>query len=328
MKHAESIAAATQAPPGHYYVETPVTIMATGQPLTYAAHILRGEQPGPRIGILSGLHGDEFSTAVLVLSLFPLLELNTLVGTVVLVPMANSLGFEAATRSTPHDMANLNRVFPGNPRGTVTEILAAKLTETFIRNCDVIFDLHSEPDTMNIRCFYTALPVDDYGKRALALSKASGCPLIFTTKAIGGSLAETAQALGVLAVMPETGGPLPGPAGLMKEAQSEILNMLRYLRVIPGQAEEAGLQVIVDAVTHIRAPVGGLFHPVMGFDGVCTAAAKDQLLGTIISPYSGLTLAELRAPHADSWMKMVRGRISRVHPGDPLYIIGRAAAGC
>jgi uncharacterized protein len=325
MKRAESIAAAVQAPPGHYYVETPVTTMATGQPLMLSAHVLRGMQPGKSVGIISGLHGDEFSTAELVLSLLPLVDLAHLAGTLILIPMANTLGFESATRSTPIDMANLNRVFPGNARGTITEMLARTITDEFIRNCDVIFDLHSEPDTMNIRCFYSALPVDDYGREALAISKSSGCPLIYITKAIGGSLAEAAQALGVMAVMPETGGPLPGVDGLMSEAQSEILNMLVYLEMMPGEVSTPANQVILGGVTHIRASVGGLFRPVVGFDRICQAAEHNELLGIIVSPYSGQTLAELRAPHADSWLMMIRGRVSRVHPGDPIYIIGRAA---
>lgn len=325
MEHVESIQVAIQSAPGHYYTETPVTTMATGQPLILATHVLRGARPGPIVGILSGLHGDEFSTAELVLSLIPLIDLQNLGGTLLLIPMANALGFESATRSTPLDMANLNRVFPGNAKGTVTEMLARTITDEFIARCDVIFDLHSEPDSMNIRCFYSALPIDEYGERALALSKASGCPLIFITKAIGGSLAEAAQALNVLAVMPETGGPLPGNDGLMDEAQSEIFNMLRELKMLPGTNSPPDHQVILDGVVHIRAPVGGLFRPVVGFERVCSAAEENELLGRIVSPYSGAVLAELRGPHADSWLMMIRGRVARVHPGDPLYIIGKAA---
>ncbi len=320
------IAAAKQQPPGHYYVETPVVLLANGQQLTFATHILRGTKPGPTVGILSGLHGDEFSTAELVLSLVDLIDLGELAGTLLLVPMANALSFETATRSTTIDAANLNRVFPGNPKGTVTEMLAYAITEHFIKNSDVIFDLHSEPDTMNIRCFYSAKPVDAYGEQALALSKASGSPIIFTTKAIGGSLGETAQNLGILAVMPETGGPLPGAEGLMPEAQSEILNMLRHLQVIPGTIETPSVQVIVDTLTHLRAPMGGLFRPVKGFEITGAMVPGGELLGVMVSPFTGEQLAELRSPYAESWILMARGRTSRVHPGDPLYIIGRAAA--
>jgi len=326
QKHIKSIAAAIAQPMGHYYIETPVTIMASGQPLTLSTHVVRGDKPGPVVGILSGLHGDEFSTAELVLSLLDLIHLEELAGTLLLVPMANALSFETGTRSTVIDAANLNRVFPGNPRGTVTEMLAHVITEHFIQASDVIFDLHSEPDTMNIRCFYAAKPEYEYGRKALDLAKASGTPIIFVTKAIPGSLSETAERLGVLAVMPETGGPLPEAAGLMPEAQGEILNMLRYLDVIPGTVEPPSSQVVVDGVTHLRAPYGGLFRPVKGFEITGTELGEGELLGVIVSPFSGEQLAEIHSPFPSSWIMMARSRTCRVHPGDPLYIVGRGPA--
>ena len=321
-----TVAEAKQRAQGHYFVETPVVLLANGQQLTFATHVLRGAKPGPTVGILSGLHGDEFSTAELVLSLVELIDLDELAGTLLLVPMANALSFETGTRSTVMDAANLNRVFPGNAKGTVTEMLAYAITEHFLKNSDVIFDLHSEPDSMNIRCFYCAKPTDAYGEKALALSKASGSPIIFITKAIGGSLGEAAQNLGILAVMPETGGPLPEGAGLMAEAQGEILNMLRYLHAIPGSIEPPTTQVIVDTLTHLRAPMGGIFRPIQGFEMTGAMVPGGEVLGVMVSPYTGKQLAELRSPYAESWILMARGRVSRVNPGDPLYIIGRAAS--
>jgi hypothetical protein len=71
----------------------------------------------------------------------------------------------------------------------------------------------------------------------------------------------------------------------------------------------------------VRAPAGGLFRPVVGFDIVGSSVRGSSPLGTVASPYTGETLATIEAPFAESWM-MVRGRVSRVHPGDPLYIIG------
>jgi predicted deacylase len=318
-----SIVQAVQAPPGHYLVETPVTTLASGQPLNLVTHVLRGASPGPVVGILSGLHGDEFSTTEVILSLHERIVIDNLAGTLLLVPMANALSFEAGTRSTPLDMSNLNRVFPGNPRGTVSEMLANTLCEAFLAPCDVLFDLHSEPDAMAIRCFYAAFPNDDYGRRTLDLAKASGCPIIYVTSAQSGTLAGVARDRGVLAVVPETGGPLPGAAGLLEEAQDEILNMLRWLRVLPGAPLSDTNPVIVDTVAHVRAPAGGLFRPIVGFDIVGRSVRGSSPLGTVISPYTGETLATIEAPFAESWMMMVRGRVSRVHPGDPLYIIGR-----
>lgn len=308
--------------PGHQIIETLVTTLASGQPLTITTHVVQGARPGRTIGIVSGLHGDEISTAELVLSLLPYLPPDDVAGAILLVPMASALTFETGTRSTTLDMVNLNRVFPGNRSGTVTEMLAHALLDRVLASCDVIIDLHAEPDSMGIRCLYTPPPHDDYGQQAYALAQASGCPILYLTDGIPGTLTSAARARGILAVMPETGGPLPGPDGLLPEAQGEVLNMLRALGAIPGTPPPAA-QVTVDALSHLRAPVGGLFRPVIGFDRVGRSATGGDLLGTIASVFSGETLAEIRAPYAESWLMMVRGRLTRVHPGDPLYIIGR-----
>lgn len=318
----DAIAAVLEASPGHQIVETPVTLLASGQPLAITTHVLRGARPGRTVGIVSGLHGDEISTAELVLSLLPLLPPGDMAGSVLLLPMASPLTFETGTRSTTLDMANLNRVFPGAESGTVTEMLAHALIAQVLAACDVLIDLHGEPDAMGIRCLYTPAPHDDYGRQSFALAQASGCPILYLTDGLPGTLSAAARARGILAVMPETGGPLPGPDGLLPEAQGEILNMLRALGTIPGDPEPAE-QVMVDRVSHMRAPVGGLFRPLIGFDRVGRSLAGGALLGTIASVFSGETLTEIRAPFAESWLMMVRGRLSRVHPGDPLYIVGR-----
>jgi predicted deacylase len=322
IERLDSIEDALKANPGCRIVETPVTTLASGQPLVITTIVIRGASSGRTVGIVSGLHGDEISTAELVLSLLPLLPPANVAGSLLLVPMASALTFETGTRSTALDMANLNRVFPGTATGSVTEMLAHALMEHVLAACDVVIDLHSEPDTMGIRCVYTPAPKDDYGLQAFALARASGCPIIYLTDGLPGTLTVAARERGIVAVMPETGGPLPGPDGLLPEAQGEILNMLRSIGTIPGQPEP-GEQIMVDTLAHVRASVGGLFRPVVGFDGVGHSVSCGELLGTIASVFSGETLAEVRAPFAESWLMMVRGRLSRVHPGDPLYIIGR-----
>lgn len=321
-EQSDTIEAALHAAPGCRIVETPVTVLASGQPLVITTHVVRGVRPGHTVGIVSGLHGDEISTAELVLSLLPLLPPAEVTGALLLVPMASPLTFETGTRSTTLDMANLNRVFPGASSGTVTEMLAHALLEHVLAPCDVIIDLHAEPDSMGIRCLYSPAPNDERGRQSFALAQASGCPIVYVTNGLSGMLMTEARGRGMVAVMPETGGPLPGDDGLLPEAQGEILNMLRSLGTIPGDPEPAQ-QVVVDSVSHLRAPTGGLFRPVVGFDLVGRSVAGGELLGTIASVFSGETLAEIRAPFDESWLMMARGRLARVHPGDPLYIVGR-----
>ena len=204
-ERADSIEVALNAAPGCRIVETPVTVLASGQPLVLTTHVLRGAGSGRTVGIVSGLHGDEFSTAELVLSLLPLLPP---------VDIADRCSgadgqpptFETGTRSTTLDMANLNRVFPGSSSGTVTEMLAHTLIQDVLAVCDVIIDLHSEPDTMGIRCVYSPAPSDDYGRQAFALAQASGCPIVFVTDGVPGMLTTAARARDIIASCPRQAG--------------------------------------------------------------------------------------------------------------------------
>ncbi len=322
VQRVAAVAEGLAQPPGHYLAETHVATLASGPPLTLHTHLLRGNHPGPVVGIVSGLHGDEFSTAEVLLSLLHRIDADTLHGTLLLVPMASPLTFESGTRSTVLDAANLNRVFPGSPTGTLTEMLAHALCEQLLPACDALIDCHAEPDCMAIRCCYAYAPDDDYGRRSLELAQASGSPIIYTMRTLEGSLAEVARGRGIVAVLPETGGPLPGPEGLMAEAQGEILNLLRHLGLIPGAVIPPAQQVIVGRALHLRAPAGGLFRPQVGFGAVGGPIGPGLLLGTVASPYTGELLAEVRSPDAPGWLMMARGRTSRVHPGDPLYIVG------
>ena len=67
--------------------------------------------------------------------------------------VANPLGFRKYNRLTPQDGMNLNRIFPGNPDGTVSEQLAHRLLDLALETGDVMLDLHSGGD-LTITPFY------------------------------------------------------------------------------------------------------------------------------------------------------------------------------
>ena len=67
-------------------------------------------------------------------------ELN---GTLTIVPVANPQAFYAHTRRHPVDsVGDLNRSFPGNPNGTISERLADLLFREFVLRNDYVLSLH------------------------------------------------------------------------------------------------------------------------------------------------------------------------------------------
>src|SRR2546426_133252 len=63
--------------------------------------------------VVAGIHGDEYEGPSAVTRIAQELNPKLVSGTVWLIPVANPLAFEAGTRTSPVDGANLARLFPG-----------------------------------------------------------------------------------------------------------------------------------------------------------------------------------------------------------------------
>ncbi len=104
--------------------------------------VARGRGRGPTAAVTAGIHGDEYEGVAAVGELANALDPSAHRGTLILVPVAKPTAFAAGTRTNPEDGVNLARSFPGNPDGTPTERLAAKLF-ALVGSADTLIDLHS-----------------------------------------------------------------------------------------------------------------------------------------------------------------------------------------
>ena len=108
-------------------------------------HIVRGPAPGPTALIRANVHGDEATGTGAVLALLKRLPELLTSGTVVLFPTLNPEGLSQRTREVPADSVDLNRSWPGDPRGGPTERLAHAFWTEFLRHDpDLVIDLHTD----------------------------------------------------------------------------------------------------------------------------------------------------------------------------------------
>ena len=98
---------------------------------------------GPTLLLMAGNHGDEYEGQVAVTRLAKDLQPEMLQGQVILLPMANFPAAKAGYRTSPIDDGNLNRSFPGDPTGTVTQVIAHYIESVLMRMADYAIDLHS-----------------------------------------------------------------------------------------------------------------------------------------------------------------------------------------
>src|SRR6218665_3881078 len=75
---------------------------------------------GPSLLLMAGNHGDEYEGELQLARLMRLLDVETIRGTVTILPTVNNPAVMAAKRCSPFDGGNLNRAFPGAPAGTPT----------------------------------------------------------------------------------------------------------------------------------------------------------------------------------------------------------------
>lgn len=300
--------------PGKEFFWLPITMLASGMELRVPVHVITGAQPGPTVGYTAGIHGDEYLPLEAMRQLVTGLDPATLAGTVIAMPVVNPLAIEAQTRHTPMDMQNLNRVFPGDKDGWVTEQLAAKVVEWLLPQIEVLIDLHAGG----------AQPIVDYVyiMNDQALSSAYGFDAMYIpSQDYPGTLASVAVARGIRSVVVEMGGGMIANDEYLERGTRGLFNVLKHLKMIPGEPVVPAKQTIVRKMAVIRPHFGGLLYPGVKLEDVGTVVAGGTLLGTVISPYTFEVLEEIRAPFAQNYVILLRPTITKVYPGDYAYMM-------
>lgn len=84
---------------------------------------------GPTALLTGGNHGDEYEGPIALWNLARELKPESIKGRVIMVPAMNYPAFRAGKRTSWIDGGNMNRVFPGQPDGTITEKIADYFTQ-------------------------------------------------------------------------------------------------------------------------------------------------------------------------------------------------------
>lgn len=97
-----------------------------------------------RISIVTGIHGDELEGQYVCFELSRQIQEHSeyLEGIVDIYPAMNPLGIDSITRGIPAFDLDMNRVFPGNEDGSMTEYVAAKIIED-LSGSDLCIDIHA-----------------------------------------------------------------------------------------------------------------------------------------------------------------------------------------
>ena len=289
--------------------------LADGSPINVPLLVAEGRQKGPTAWIGACLHGEEYGGAASIIEFMRKLNVSELSGTVIGVPVSNPPSFNAKSRVSWIDGANLNRIFPGDPTASYSYQLAAILGAELARTSDYALDLHSGGIGAEVP-FYAIYEDDgtDLVAQSKDLAKKLGCDVLWRAKAeegLGGTFTAEATRAGIPSVTVEVGGGTFLPEHL-RDYTFAIQNFLTALGMLPGEAPVQERYTIISDGAFLHNREGGLFIQDCRVGDIL---AKDQLLGHIINLH-GETVDEIRSPHDNAYIAALQLPYQPTHAGD------------
>ena len=288
---------------------------------------------GPTALFISGNHGDEYEGQVAICNLAKSLRPETITGRVILLPAANFPAAMAGRRVSPIDDGNLNRSFPGDPAGTMTQQIAWYIEHALIPLCDLVCDLHSGGSSlMYIPSALIRRTADaERDRRSLAALRAFGAPHAYTTLAArvgtgaGGDATSTgaAERHGVLIVGTELGGSGAVTPAALAIAERGLRNLLAHVGILPSSAriEPEAPQRLFDVGGpdyYSYAPENGVFEPLVELGDTVAAGQPGARIHFPETPWA--PPVEMRFGRAGTVLcKRMPGRTAR---GDCLFHLG------
>lgn len=234
------------------------------------AVIRNGE--GPSILLTGGNHGDEYEGQIALTRLIQSLEPEQIRGRVIVIPALNLPAALAATRVSPLDGGNLNRVFPGDPHGTPTWQIADYVEQQLLPMVEVVADFHAGGASLEYRPHMsTHFSIDadpQFKARSLEIVKKLGVPhvMIFERQPKPGVLPDGAMRKGVFSF----GGEFGGGGSVSTRGTAYVEEAVRRLLAIFGITEnplpdsnepEPQELHIFGPKAYVYAPEPGVFAP-------------------------------------------------------------------
>jgi len=248
-----------------------------GGMLDTPVHVIRGSRPGLTLCMTAAVHGDELNGVEIVRRLINGIEPEELTGTIIGVPIVNLLGFTRGSRYLP-DRRDLNRYFPGNPRGSSASRIANSFMLEIVSHCDRLVDLHTGSlNRTNMPQLRANLDIPE----VVEFTRHFGSTAVLHSRNIRGNLRTAATDMGIPAVTLELGEP-----GSLQEDQIDfgvkvMETLLDKLGMVKRRRKWSQPQPVYYNSRWVRVNNGGLLTTTVK---VGAKIKQGSTLGIIVNP--------------------------------------------
>jgi uncharacterized protein len=271
--------------------------LPTGQPCYVSVTVAKGAKPGPRVALISGVHGDEMSSIRTVQTVMEKLDPAQMSGTVLAVfdvspPALVTMQRRWLNSGRGIALIDLNREWPGDPNGaTASSRHAALLFQQLLApNADYALDFHTGATGLDAADFILA-PMDQPKVREMV--ELFPIRQIFDFGGYAGLLAKALADVGIPTFTPEVGASRIVDQALIPAFVEGTLNVLKHHGMVPGAigrtSKDSG--VFVGDRTHaVLATTGGFVDLHVRLDDPVApgqkVATQRNAFGEVVAEYA------------------------------------------
>jgi predicted deacylase len=281
---------------------------------------------GPTVILEGGNHGDEYEGPITIGELIRELDPAEVQGRLILMPANNVHAVIAGKRTSSVDHLNFNRVFPGDPRGTITQQIAAFVSDHLMPKADAFLDLHSGGSSLDILPSAIIEPTDDPALRQknIAAVQAFDAPMTVVISNLGEPRTATATACrsGLVTVGTEMSGGGTVSIDALDICRRGVRNVLVHLGVLdekhssPRQGDGTILE-LPGSDAFVFATMDGIFEP---FHKNGADVQRGQPAGRIHCTWDATRAPETVHYQADGIL-YGRRQPGRVRPGNCCLVV-------
>lgn len=222
---------------------------------------------GPTVVLQGGNHGDEYEGPIALGELIRELDPAAIEGRLIILPALNAPAVEAGRRVSPVDGLNLNRTYPGDPIGSITQQITAYASDQLFPIADAFIDLHSGGSSLHMipSAIVEPTPTKEHTARNIAAVRAFGAPLMVVIDNLGDP--RTSTATSVRANLTTVGTELGGGGTVSNDAlevcRRGVRNVLAHLGVLDAPItapSETDIRAIAGPQSFVFADTAGVFE--------------------------------------------------------------------
>ena len=225
--------------------------------------IINGEKEGKVIAISSGIHNCEYVGIQSAIELSQELSPESISGTVIIFHPVNYSGFfKKIPTVMPEDNKNLNRAFPGEKTGTISDKIAYHFSKFLYPQLDFFIDVHGGDLYERATAFVYSPGIGDEETIRFSHEVAQYLAVPYRVRSSAKTGAYNSAAIqGVPSMLIERGGNGLWSNEEVQDYKKDILSILGYFNIIDYSINKNLLQKEITTAKYISSEIDGFWYP-------------------------------------------------------------------